>query len=414
MGDEKKTGVDPGMGWWRTVLWLVVLLVGFMLLAHITNTLLVFGLAWLIAYLLNPVVDLLEGQKLGPVKELKRGVAISLVYLILIGALLAVAALLFPQVSHQMEKVLALQSTLDDPIELRFRIQEKIDFLMDKLRLPTETRDQLFKRAAELVQDSTSKIGSWVGKAFQYLAAFIGQMVSGLFLFITALIVSIYMLQNWHDSGDVFVEWLPYDYQDDARALGLKMNEIFGGYLKATIITSLACGVATLVALWILSTIWGAHFPYIFLIAFIAGMTYPIPILGIIGTSIVGGVLGFLPENDLGFAVAVFVVINVVNSIIDRTVQPKLMSDAIGVSELFVMFAAFAGGELMGIWGMLLGIPVAAMAKTLFVWFHGRFLVDQPEPVPPPEEPRSKKADRKKKKPAKKEAPEPSPTEPAV
>ena len=69
-----------------------------------------------------------------------------------------------------------------------------------------------------------------------------------------------------------------------------------------------------------------------------------------------------------------------VNIIIDRTIQPKLMSDAIGVSELFVMFAAFAGGEVAGIWGMLLGIPVAAMGKALFEWFHLNFLTtDEPD-----------------------------------
>ncbi|MCA9779085.1 MAG: AI-2E family transporter [Candidatus Eremiobacteraeota bacterium] len=85
--------------------------------------------------------------------------------------------------------------------------------------------------------------------------------------------------------------------------------------------------------------------------------------------------MGYLPENDLGFGVAVLITINVVNVFIDRTVQPKLMSSAIGVSELFVLFAAFAGGEVAGIWGMLLGIPVAAMGKALFEWFHTNFLV---------------------------------------
>ena len=63
--------------------------------------------------------------------------------------------------------------------------------------------------------------------------------------------------------------------------------------------------------------------------------------------------------------------------LVDRIVLPKLMSDAIGVSPLFVIFAAAAGGEFLGgVWGMLLGIPLAAMTKALFEWIHDRFMVD--------------------------------------
>lgn len=62
---------------------------------------------------------------------------------------------------------------------------------------------------------------------------------------------------------------------------------------------------------------------------------------------------------------------------IDRTLQPKLMGDAIGVSPVFVIFAAAAGGEFLGgVWGMLVGIPLAAMTKAFFTWFYDLFLVD--------------------------------------
>jgi hypothetical protein len=136
--------------------------------------------------------------------------------------------------------------------------------------------------------------------------------------------------------------------------------------------------IATFISLLLICLITGKEFPYKGLVAFVAGLSYPVPVIGIIATSILGGVLGFVSEG-IGFGIVVLVVINVVNIIIDRTVQPRLMSDAIGVSELFVMFAAFAGGEVAGVWGMLLGIPVAAMGKTLFEWFHLNFLlVDEP------------------------------------
>ncbi|MBV8748526.1 MAG: AI-2E family transporter, partial [Candidatus Eremiobacteraeota bacterium] len=48
---------------------------------------------------------------------------------------------------------------------------------------------------------------------------------------------------------------------------------------------------------------------------------------------------------------------------------PKIMSESIGVSPITVMFAVFAGGELFGLPGLVLGIPAAALLKVLFGYF---------------------------------------------
>ena len=364
---------DPVAGWLRSLLWLLVLAGGFWFLASIKATIVVFVAAWLISYLLNPAVDALQGRKIGPIQSCTRATAIGIVFTILLGIGVAGISLMMPQMVHQLHKLVGIQDVLSDPMELTRQIQERANGLLEKV--PAAYRDQLEERVMGFIKGSASKIGTWVGKGLQYLATFLGQLISGFFLLVSALIVSLYLLQDWHSLGHGLTDFLPPSYRDDAEALSQKMNEIFGGYLKATILTSLAVTASTFIVLLVLKLAMGAEFPYVILVSFVAGLTYPIPVLGILATSILGGVLGFLPENNLTFALAVLIMINVVNNVIDRTVQPKLMSDAIGVSPLFVMFAAFAGGELMGIWGMLIGIPVAAMSKALLVWFHGRFLI---------------------------------------
>ena len=358
---------------WKHILWAVVAVVFFWALAQIPNTIIVFSMAWLIAYLLNPVIDTLQGKRLGPIKKCSRGLAVGIVTGILVGILIAAGSWMVPHLTDQVQRLLALQDTISDPMQLPITLREKAEPILAKF--PQAYRDQAMEKATELIQESASKIGIWVSKGIGWLGSFLGQFLSGIFLVCTAFLVSLYMLMNWHGMGEAFLEKLPKQYRDEVRSLSLKMNEIFGAYLKATILTSIACMIATFVSLVILSWVTGDDFPYKGLVAFVAGIAYPIPVVGIIATSILGGVLGYLPENDLGFGVAVLITINVVNVFIDRTVQPKLMSSAIGVSELFVLFAAFAGGEVAGIWGMLLGIPVAAMGKALFEWFHTNFLV---------------------------------------
>ncbi len=56
------------------------------------------------------------------------------------------------------------------------------------------------------------------------------------------------------------------------------------------------------------------------------------------------------------------------------------MSDAVGVSPIGVMFAVFAGGELFGLWGLILGIPAAALVRVLFTYFALPWIVRAQNP----------------------------------
>lgn len=357
---------------WKHLLWAGVAVLFLWALSKIPNTIIVFSMAWLISYLLNPAIDALQGKRLGPIKKCSRGAAVAIVAGLLIGIVAAAGSMMVPHLTAQIQHLIELKDSVSDPMQLPMTLRKKAEPILAKV--PQAYRDQAMERATTFIQESASKIGVWVSMGIAWIGSFLGQLLSGVFLVCTAFLVSLYMLMNWHGMGEAFLEKLPKTYRDEVRSLSYKMNTIFGAYLKATILTSIACMIATFVSLVLLCAITDHEFPYKGLVSFVAGLAYPIPVIGIIATSILGGVLGYLPENDLGFAVAVLVMINVVNALIDRTVQPRLMSNAIGVSELFVMFAAFAGGEVAGIWGMLLGIPVAAMGKALFEWFHVNFL----------------------------------------
>lgn len=362
---------------WKHLLWAIVAILGIWALSKIPSTMIVFSMAWLIAYLLNPAVDALAGKRLGPIKKCSRGQAVGIVASLLLGVMIASGSLMLPQLTDQIERLLSIQQKLGDPAKLPVMLREKAEPWL--ARVPAQYRETAMAKATTLIQDSASKIGHWASEIIRSVGAFIGQLLSAIFLVSSAFLVSLYMLMNWHNLAGDMLEKLPRQYQREVRSLSVKLNEIFGGYLKATILTAIACMIATFVSLLILS--WGfslsgkeVNFPYKGLVAFVAGISYPVPIIGIIATSILGGVLGLFSDGPF-FGLCVLGMINVVNVLIDRTVQPRLMSDAIGVSELFVMFAAFAGGEVAGVWGMLLGIPVAAMGKTLFEWFHLNFLL---------------------------------------
>ncbi|MFN8607733.1 MAG: AI-2E family transporter [Vulcanimicrobiota bacterium] len=359
----------------RSGLWLAVLAGGLWFLTRIQITLTIFGLAWLIAYLTRPLVGLFEGKRVGPVHKCPRGLAVGTVYFLLLTLLFVVGSLALPIVTGQFDRLVSLQNTLLHPQDLADVIalqEERLARLV-----PIRYRAQLLERLSASVGNLTNFIGQGLTEGLGFLATFFKQLAAGAAVFLSSLLISIYLLFSWESLYASMISSFPRRYRHSLIELVAKMNQIFGGYLRATIIASGVNALGTLAGLTLFSLISGRACPYAYLISLVAGLTYPIPLFGILSSVVSAVLLGFLPDTDITTGLLVGLVVAVVSITIDRVLTPKLMGDAIGVSPMFVIFAAAAGGEFLGgVWGMLLGIPLAAMAKALFTWFHGQFLVD--------------------------------------
>jgi predicted PurR-regulated permease PerM len=75
-----------------------------------------------------------------------------------------------------------------------------------------------------------------------------------------------------------------------------------------------------------------------------------------------------IPQGT-GMVLYVTVAIFIIARVADNVLVPKVMGESVGVSPIAVMFAVFAGGELFGLWGLILGIPAAALVRVLFQFF---------------------------------------------
>lgn len=356
-----------------------MLAAGIWFLTRIQVTLSIFGLAWLIAYLTRPVVLLFEGKRVGPIRSCPRALAVGTVYFLLLAILFVVGSLAFPTVTGQFERLLDLQHALYHPQELAAAIQNQGERLVNLV--PTQYRAELLERLKSSVGNLTLMVGEGLTEGLGFLATFFKQMAAGAAVFISALLISIYLLFGWESLYNSLVSAFPGRYRHNFIELIAKMNQIFGGYVRATIIASVVNALAALAGLTLFSLFSGRSCPYAYLICLVAGLTYPIPLFGILSSVITAVILGFVPESDIATGLMVGGVVAVVSISIDRVLTPKLMGDAIGVSPMFVIFAAAAGGEFLGgVWGMLLGIPLAAMTKAFFLWFHDLFLV-APSPL---------------------------------
>ena len=101
----------------------------------------------------------------------------------------------------------------------------------------------------------------------------------------------------------------------------------------------------------------------------LTGLLYAVPYLGIMIAVVFGALLGALQSWPM--AVMTVAVIFLVTRIADLVLVPKVMAESVGISPMAIIFAVFAGGELFGLWGLVLAIPAAAIFKVVWrVWLH--------------------------------------------
>lgn len=338
-------------GFWRSIgrptLFVAVILLGILVLRRIPKTIEVFIVATLIAYGINPIVHRLE-------KRMPRLAVIVIVYALFLLLMLAGAIIVVPTILDQLQSLFANSGDyLNSAQAFLERQQAWLNRRFGGHMLPpqlTNLEGQAMDRLSGLLQSGLSSAGL-------LLVAVINGVVIG----ITAVVLSYYFLVNAHAIKQTFLSLFPDRAQRGAQLFVSEVGRVFGGYVGGQIILSAFCGVFTFLGLELLQT------PYALLLGVLTGLLYAIPYLGVFAAMVVGMLLGLLQSWQV--AVWIGAIIFAVTKVADTLLVPRVMSESVGISPMAIIFSVFAGGELFGLWGLILAIPAAALFKCVWmVW----------------------------------------------
>jgi predicted PurR-regulated permease PerM len=211
-------------------------------------------------------------------------------------------------------------------------------------------------------------------------------------LFVTYLIVTFYLLMQTEQIVVKFYSLVPAPYRAEIRGLGHRIDEILGGYIRGTLLLIPIMSVLTYIAL----TILGVR--YALVIAIASGILEIIPLVGPWSAAgIAMSVALFQATAPFGWptwvlVLAVGATYFVLRMFEDNFIIPFVVGHAVNLHPVIVLFAILAGGALGGAFGLLVSIPVAAVARLLLRYLY-RKLVDAPD-LPPPDHPPARRAER--------------------
>ncbi len=349
----------------RTVLIIVAVLVSLYLIYLLRKPLGWLFIATFLAVALAGPVALLE-------RRMKRGFAITLVYLGLMAIPVALGALMVPPLVNEVSN-LAEQAPQ--------YAQDVTEFVNENERL--RGLDEDYDLTGSL-REQAERLPSALGGAAGTLRDFGLGLVNSIFALVTILILTAFMLgggRRWIDHG---LRYLPEDRAERMervlrRSAGAVSNYVAGALAQATL-----AGILSFVVLSILGVPFAAPLS---LIVFFLDL---IPLVGAtIGAVAVGVVTLF---TSFPTATIVWVVWSIVYQQVENNViQPQIQKRAVSINPFLVIVAVLFGSSLLGVLGALVAVPVAAsiqIAAREYMDFRGiRPRRPAPDELPPKDAP---------------------------
>jgi predicted PurR-regulated permease PerM len=332
---------DPGAPRAVRVVYLGLVLLGLVVLLVVAwRVLTPFVFAGVLAYLLAPLVNWFEHRGIRRVL----GVLLSYALIGLVGA--AVVLYLLPLTIQQS---MTLAHAL--PFFLR-GAQGTWDVVLTRFHeapIPSALRAAL--------NQATRRVEGGAVNTVRRLVTALFALVPGLVALVVSPILAFYLLKDLNHIKLRFWQVIPLEWRPAVFKLGVDLDRTMAGYIRGQLVVALMVGV--------LSGVWTAvlGIPFALLIGLLAGVTDVIPYIGPIMGALPAVLLGFVKSPWIGiYALVGFVAIHQIEGTV---LAPQVVGDAVGLHPLMVILAILMGGELAGLGGMLVAVPVAAAVKVM-------------------------------------------------
>lgn len=313
-----------------------------------------FILGGIIAFILNiPMVKIERflKKKIKKKNNLVRIISIILSLLLFVVVIVFIALLLIPELIENIKMLIDTIPGLLDKTEV---------FILDLLDKYPDIQVQIkqfFSKTDDISKVITNVLNYCVNGAIGFISSF----VSGFITFFTAIVFSIYMLSQKEylirGTKKLLYTILNKDKANKVLEIGSMANKTFGKFISGQCMEAVILGVIMFIAFSIF------RFPYALIIAVLTAVTALIPIFGALIAMAIGTILIAI-TNPLQ-AIIFIIVFQVVQQIEGNFIYPKVVGKSVGLSPMWTLLAITVGGNLFGIVGMLIGLPLASIIYSI-------------------------------------------------
>ncbi|EAD2691794.1 AI-2E family transporter [Listeria monocytogenes] len=309
-------------------------------------------LAGISYYLFNPIIDWLEKHKW------KRGWAIALLYLVIIGLLILLFSFVIPAVKDQIVSLFKSFPGYWDQITQKFD-EFSSSSLFDQLK------DKLNTNMSDIMKTLSTKGTSVINSAISSIGSIVGTVTEVVLAIVTTPLVLFYLLKDGKKLPDFLLKMLPVNGRAHTRQVLGEANHQISSYIRGQIIVSLCIGILLFIGYLIIGL------PYALTLAIIAACTSIVPYLGPAIAITPAIIIAIVTSPWL--LIKLIIVWCVVQLLEGKFISPQVMGKTLKVHPITILFVILVAGNLFGVLGVIFAVPGYAVLKVIvthvFIWF---------------------------------------------
>ena len=347
------------------VLGIVLLRLIWSVLVTLGDVILLFFLAWIIAFILEPVSLLL--QKRG----LKRVFAVSLIYVALLVVVSGFIVLTVPSIEFEVRLLASEITGAVSPGNLT-NLNNSFVSTLQHIGFSKQNAHSIVNSISDQIPQLTlSLTSSAVNTTTQFFASILGI----LFDTFLAMIISFYMMLDGDRLVESFVHRLPPAWISDVRLFQGYVEQIFGGFFRAQLTIGLIYGIMTWIILMIFQQANGL------LVGVVSGIIMLLPFIGPPLSIIPPALLVLLQSStaNVGWSLLLLIIVLVIaQQIVMQLLAPRIFGSQMGIHPLMLFAALLVGAKLGGVWGAFFAGPIIAVAFAMARVYYDRFAEASP------------------------------------
>ena len=309
-------------------------------------------ISFILFYLLSPLVDFVEKR------GVPRLVAIIGLYIVFIGLIILLLVWLIPILQDQLEDLInALPALFDD-------VQDFVTNLANNF-LTTDSQKDAFQQVLDYFSNIETNFINYLSDGFSGIGTIISSVTNAVLILFMVPIILFFLLKDGSMFLEGFMKKIPPQKRKDTASILASIDSQVGDYVKGQILIALINGIMMFIGFSVI----GLNYSGVLAVA--GGILSFIPYLG--------PTLTFLPAVFIALSASFFMVVKlvivwvIIQFVEGNLVEPNVMGNRLNVHPVSIIFILLIMGELLGLVGMLIGVPLYAILRVFFNYANEKF-----------------------------------------
>lgn len=333
-----------------------------------------FLIAIIIAYLLYPISKFIENflknNRFLKIKSSskRRLIGILISYLCVFTILGGIIRGIYVMIGGQISRSTTIDFIMTDINNYFANNNFSIDSIQNSI---DNLNSPIFTSLKPYILNAASSVYEYFANNISKFTTSIFSLGSNIVTFFIAFIISIYLLKDREYFLSIWNRLYSLIFKDSKVGKNITntfsiINVVFGKFIKGQLLEAFIVGILSAIVLSIVKIQYGV------VIGIIAGICNMIPYVGPIVGTILAAIMGLLSGSPIKILYAIIGMV-VVQQIDNHLLAPNIVGNSVGLHPVFTMMAILIGGNLFGVIGMLISVPLAASLKILFSnWYYSK------------------------------------------